>query len=73
MNIYETAIYCGRSKVWRVLNLSTGTIYSADFESKEEAEASIEDGKERSGRVVKRISIFDLVVPSHGVPSRGAP
>jgi hypothetical protein len=58
--IYETVVYCGRTKVWRVLNLNTGTVYSLDYEEKQQAIDSIEDGKERAGYIVKYIELFDL-------------
>lgn len=58
--IYETVVYCGRTKVFRVLNLNTGTVYCLEYETLEEAEATIEDGVERAGCIVKYIKLFDL-------------
>lgn len=59
--IYEMAVYCGAMKVWRVLNLNTGTIYSVDHETRELAEASIEDGKPRAGLTVKRVTLEQVI------------
>jgi len=62
--IYETAVYCGRLKEWRVLNLNTDTIYTRGYDSEELALDSIDSGEIRSGKIVKRLSlreIFELV------------
>ena len=59
--IYETAIYDGALKNWRVLNLSTGTFYSNRYETQEEAEASLENGAERAGHTVIRVSRLALM------------
>ena len=56
--IYETVVYCGRTKIWRVLNLNTMSIYSMDYETEQEAIDSIEDGKQRSDKTVKYIDLF---------------
>lgn len=58
--IYEVAVYCGRLKEWRVLNLTTGTVYSLEHSSLEEANAGIEDGEIRVGRVVKRVTLAEI-------------
>lgn len=50
----ETTVYDGRYKVWRVLNLNSGTVYSNDHESKEAAAASIEHNTFRAGYIVRR-------------------
>ena len=50
--IYEMPVYCGRTKVWRVLNLSSLTVYSGDYEDREAAFLSIRDGEERCGDAI---------------------
>jgi hypothetical protein len=52
-SIFEVVVYDGRMKVFRILNLNTGTVYSYDFETFEEATAGIVNGEERCGRIVK--------------------
>lgn len=58
--IYELVVFCGALKVYRVLNLSSGTVYSMDYPTFEEASASIEDGEIRSGKVVKRTTLEEI-------------
>jgi hypothetical protein len=58
--IYETAIYDGRYKHWRILNLSTGSAYASEFESEADALAAIEDMKPRAGKIVKRVVLKDI-------------
>lgn len=58
--IYEMVVYCGARKVFRILNITTGSIYSMDYETEKEASDAIEDGEERCGDIVKRISIGDM-------------
>lgn len=58
--IYEMAVYCGRTKVWRVLNINTGTVYSSEFGTIGEANASIEDGEPRAGLIVKRVTLNEV-------------
>jgi len=58
--IYETPVYCGRTKVWRVLNLNTGTVYSSEYESRAKAMESIEVGVFR-GAVVKAVPVEEVV------------
>ena len=58
--IYEVVVYCGATKVFRVLNLSTGTVYSCDYDTFDEAFASIKDGEIRSGKVVKRTTLEEI-------------
>ena len=60
--IYETAVYCGSQKEWRILNLNSGTIYSMAYESEELALNAIEDGEKRAGHIVKRISLQEIRV-----------
>jgi hypothetical protein len=43
--IYEMPVYCGAMKVWRVLNLHSGTIYSMNFPTFEKASKSIKSSK----------------------------
>lgn len=58
--IYEVVIYDGGLKVWKVMNITTGSLYSFEYNTFEEAEASIEDGKGRVGKVVKRVSLSTI-------------
>jgi uncharacterized protein (DUF849 family) len=62
--ILETVIRCGRTKKHRVLNVTTGEIYSVDYNSREEAEtaAKKEHGTKRHGRVVVFTPIEKLQV-----------
>ena len=60
--ILETVVYDGAIKVWRVLNLNTGTVYSMHYDSQVEALNSIEDGAMRAGQLVKRVPLRDLKV-----------
>jgi len=55
--IWETVVYCGRLKEWRILNLLSGTVYSNHYNTREEAYAAIEDGTERDGKIVKRVTL----------------
>jgi hypothetical protein len=55
--IYETAIYDGRDKNWRILNLSTGSVYSSSFPNEQDALDAIEDGENRDGHIVWRVTI----------------
>lgn len=58
--IIETAVYDGAVKVWRVLNLNTGTVYSVHYDTEVEALASIEHGTSRAGNWVKRVTLREL-------------
>ncbi len=58
--IYETLVYCGRLKVWRILNLNSATVYSMEYETEELARADIKDGEKRGDRIVKYINLFEL-------------
>lgn len=49
-------VYCGSEKVWRILNLDTGTVYSSNFVDAETAFTAIKEGEVRAGKVVKAIS-----------------
>jgi hypothetical protein len=60
--IYETIVYDGRDKSFRILNVSTGTVYSTEFKTLEEAVAAVDDGKERAGKTVKLLPLADLRV-----------
>jgi hypothetical protein len=52
--IHETVVYDGRDKTHRILNLTTGTVYTTEFPTKEAADAAIEHGQTRDGRTVVR-------------------
>jgi hypothetical protein len=58
--IYEMVVYCGARKVFRILNISTGSVYCMEYETQAEAEAHIEDGQYRNGKIVKLVNIADL-------------
>ena len=54
--IREVPVYDGRYKQWRVLNLSTGTIYSMFYETEDDARHSIEHGEKRGDALVLAVS-----------------
>jgi hypothetical protein len=58
--IFETAIFDGRSKEWRILNLNTASIYTMSYDTEEEALAAIEDGELRGAYTVRRIRWCDV-------------
>ena len=58
--IYEIPVYCGSQKHWRVLNLNSGTVYSSNYQTEQEAIASIEAGSERSGKTVVALSVPEV-------------
>jgi hypothetical protein len=58
--IFETVIYDGGMKEFRVLNLMTGTFYCVKYDTYEEAWNSIEDGVERAGHIVKAIPLGEV-------------
>ena len=66
--IYETVVYCGRLKEWRIWNITTATVYSSSFETQDAAYDAIEDGVERSGHVVKRVRREDIIEILNAVP-----
>jgi hypothetical protein len=63
-NIHEVPVYDGKTKVWRILNISTGTIYSGDDPTEEAALRAIEDGKQRAGATVRawRLEVLQAVL-----------
>lgn len=61
--IYELPVYDGRTKVYRVLNLSTGTVYSPSYETLTEAIASIEAGQRRGDGIVVAVTL-DIIISS---------
>jgi hypothetical protein len=64
MNIFETVVYDGRLKEWRIWNICTGSVYSSDFQSEQLAYNAIEHGTERDGKIVVRVTqeeILDLL------------
>lgn len=58
--IFETVIYDGGMKQFRVLNLVTGTFYCVAYDTYNEAWNTIADGTERAGDIVKAICIQDI-------------
>lgn len=65
--IIETVVYCGRLKVFRVLNLNTGTVYSVDYDTHLLAQDSIEHGSIRDGQVVKYVSLELIQATVQGI------
>lgn len=59
--IYEAPVYCGAMKVFRVLNINTGTVYSSNYESLEDAINSIENGEKRAGKIVEGVTLEKIV------------
>lgn len=59
--IYEVPVYDGAKKVWRVLNVNSGTIYSKEFETAEEAYDSINDGEKRGEQQVIATSLPKII------------
>jgi hypothetical protein len=55
--ILETVVRDGRTKEYRILNLTTGTVYSSSFESRQLAEDAVEHGTKRNNELVKYVSI----------------
>lgn len=59
--IYETTVYDGSSKEWRILNINSGTVYSMRYDSEEEASAAIKHEQVRGDRLVKRVSRHHII------------
>lgn len=64
--IYEMPVYDGRIKDWRILNITTGTVYSSSFPTHDAAYFAIEADAERAGAIVQRINrdVILSVLPS---------
>lgn len=61
--IYECPVYDGRTKEWRILNLNSGTVYSSEFNTEEEASLAINEGvfrSKKSAQVVQKTTIKEL-------------
>lgn len=58
--IFELPVYDGAQKVFRVLNLATGTVYSNEHNTLNEAIKGIEDGKIRAGCEVKFVTLEEI-------------
>lgn len=56
MTIYETVIFDGRIKTWRIFNITTGSVYSKDYETEKDAYNDIEDGTIRNEYTVKKLT-----------------
>ena len=67
--IYEMPVYCGAMKVWRILNLNTGTVYSMDYETLEACKKEIKVGEVRGGAVVKMVDVHDVARVLHYIDS----
>lgn len=61
MTIYETVIFDGRIKTWRIFNITTGSVYSKDYETEKDAYDEIEDGKMRDEYTVKKLTRDQLL------------
>lgn len=55
--ICETVVYCERTWMWHVFNLSSGTVSAKGWESYDAAWQSIKDGEMRAGLTVRRVSM----------------
>lgn len=60
-HIYETVVFDGAMKVWRVWNITTGTVYSNSYETETEAYSDIEDGAVRGDAKVVMISRIEIL------------
>ncbi len=58
--IFETVVYDGAIKDWRILNINTGTVYSKGFDSKQEAIDAVEHGTIRDGLLVQFVSLESI-------------
>lgn len=56
--IWETTIYDG--KVWRVLNLNTGVVYSTEYVTETDARHAIPDGEERNHDTVRLVHLHEI-------------
>jgi ribose-phosphate pyrophosphokinase len=60
-SISEMPVYCGAMKVFRIFNLSTGSVYGTEYETLEQCEAAIHDGEKRGSpmnrKVVKAVTL----------------
>jgi hypothetical protein len=70
--LYETVVYCGRLKEWRILNLLSGTVYSSHYNDREAAYAAIDDGAVRNGMTVKRVTLEEIRGSLRDTEQRGA-
>ena len=58
--IWETAVYDGAIKKWRIVNLTAGTIYSTEFDTEEGALLAIADGEVRGKETVRMVKLYEL-------------
>lgn len=58
--IYETVVFDGRTKDFRVLNLNTGTVYSLPYKDFDAAVASIIVGEVRGSKTVTYIPLESI-------------
>lgn len=59
--ILETVVFDGSQKVWRILNLNTGTVYASEFDEQVKAIDAIEHGQIRDGQKVQYVSLQLIV------------
>lgn len=74
--ILETVVFDGSQKVWRILNLNTGTVYASEFDEQVKAIDAIEHGQIRDGQKVQYVSlqlIVETVEPILGPPVEPKP
>lgn len=58
--IHELVVYDGATKVFRILNLYSGTVYSSEYETLELAKAAIDHGEKRAGMVVNCTTLEEI-------------
>ena len=58
--IYEVVVFDGAIKTFRILNLTTGTVYSMNFDTFEDADKAIERGEVRGECFVQAVDIQDI-------------
>mgnify|MGYP000381981794 CR=1 FL=1 len=58
--IYETVVFDGSIKTFRILNLTTGTVYSMNFDTFEEADKAIKRGEVRGQCTVDAVELKDI-------------
>lgn len=59
--LYEVPVYCSRLKEWRVLNLTTGVVYSMAFSTEQAAADYISDGEVLGGLLFRKVCCGELV------------
>lgn len=70
--IYEMPVFDGGTKVWKILNLTTGSIYSKDYKTEQLASDAIEHGQNRANATVCRIDLRELSRENRSLAEIGA-